>query len=72
MLVRDGDLITEEKSISINTKVKFDIKTYRSLSWVMKLERIFSIIFKVLLVLKKPQDFISVDRGYRIVVKSRY
>ena len=45
MLVRDGDLVVEKKNISMNAKVKFDIKTYRSLSWVMKLERIFLVLY---------------------------
>ena len=45
MLVRNRSLVLEKKSISMNTKVKFDIETHRSLSWVMKLERIFLVLY---------------------------
>jgi len=45
VLVRNGGLVVEEKGISINAKVEFDIKTHRSLSCVMRLERILLVLY---------------------------
>jgi len=45
VLVRDRGLVIEEKSMSMNAKVEFDIETHRSLSWIIKLKRIFLVLY---------------------------